>query len=130
MIDWNYNLIQSINKHYDIILDPSVDLMYFIKNFEEIYRMSISDEVLLPDIFQDVMSYTFNGINARHKLVLSEEENFKLDTVLAEKRVIQQAKRHEAYDKGLDDYYDFIIGEVIEFVEIYPFWSQLVVRRN
>lgn len=130
MIDWNYDLIRTINEHYNKILNPSVDLIYFIRNFEEIYRMSISDEVLLPDIFQDVMLYTFNGINAKNKIILSENEEFIINNVLEQKRVVQQQKRQEAYEKDLDSYYKFIIDEVIEFVEIYPFWSQLIIRKE
>ncbi|RAP54465.1 MAG: hypothetical protein BZ137_02215 [Methanosphaera sp. rholeuAM130] len=130
MIDWNYDLIRTINEHYNKILNPSVDLIYFIRNFEEIYRMSISDEVLLPDIFQDVMLYTFNGINAKNKIILSENEEFIINNVLEQKRVVQQQKRQEAYEKDLDSYYKFIIDEVIEFVERYPFWSQLIIRKE
>ena len=118
MIDWNYDLIRTINNHYNRILNPSVDLFYFIRNFEEIYRMSISDEVLLPDIFHDVMLYTLNNVNARNKIIISEEEQFILDNVLEQKRVIQQENRQKAYEKGLDTYYKFIVDEVIEFVEL------------
>ncbi|MBR3214122.1 MAG: hypothetical protein IKF79_06385 [Methanosphaera sp.] len=130
MIDWNYDLIRTINNHYNRILNPSVDLFYFIRNFEEIYRMSISDEVLLPDIFHDVMLYTLNNVNARNKIIISEEEQFILDNVLEQKRVIQQENRQKAYEKGLDAYYKFIVDEVIEFVELYPFWSQLIIRKQ
>ncbi|MBO7718980.1 MAG: hypothetical protein J6S29_02390 [Methanosphaera sp.] len=130
MIDWNYNLIRTINDHYNRILNPSINLIYFIRNFEEIYRMSISDEILLPDIFQDVMMYTLNDVNARNKILLSEEEQFKLDTVLDQKRIIQQENRQKAYEEGLDAYYKFIVDEVIEFVEVYPFWNQLIIRRR
>lgn len=130
MIDWNYDLIRTINNHYNIILNPSVDLFYFIRNFEEIYRMSISDEVLLPDIFHDVMLYTLNNVNARNKIIISEEEQFILDNVLEQKRVIQQENRQKAYEEGLDAYYKFIVDEVIEFVELYPFWSQLIIRKQ
>lgn len=130
MIDWNYDLIRTINNHYNRILNPSVDLFYFIRNFEEIYRMSISDEVLLPDIFHDVMLYTLNNVNARNKIIISEEEQFILDNVLEQKRVIQQENRQKAYEEGLDAYYKFIVDEVIEFVELYPFWSQLIIRKQ
>ena len=130
MIDWNYDLIRTINNHYNRILNPSVDLFYFIRNFEEIYRMSISDEVLLPDIFHDVMLYTLNNVNARNKIIISEEEQFILDNILEQKRVIQQENRQKAYEKGLDAYYKFIVDEVIEFVELYPFWSQLIIRKQ
>ncbi len=130
MIDWNYDLIRTINNHYNRILNPSVDLFYFIRNFEEIYRMSISDEVLLPDIFHDVMLYTLNNVNARNKIIISEEEQFILDNVLEQKRVIQQENRQKAYEKGLDAYYKFIVDEVLEFVELYPFWSQLIIRKQ
>ncbi|AWX32170.1 hypothetical protein [Methanosphaera sp. BMS] len=130
MIDWNYDLIRTINNHYNRILNPSVDLFYFIRNFEEIYRMSISDEVLLPDIFHDVMLYTLNNVNARNKIIISEEEQFILDNILEQKRVIQQEKRQKAYEEGLDAYYKFIVDEVIEFVELYPFWSQLIIRKQ
>ena len=92
--------------------------------------MSISDEILLPDIFQDVMMYTLNDVNARNKILLSEEEQFKLDTVLDQKRIIQQENRQKAYEEGLDAYYKFIVDEVIEFVEVYPFWNQLIIRRR
>lgn len=130
MIDWNYNLIRTINDHYNRILNPSINLIYFIRNFEEIYRMSISDEILLPDIFQDVMMYTLNDVNARNKILLSKEEQFKLDTVLDQKRIVQQENRQKAYEEGLDAYYKFIVDEVIEFVEVYPFWNQLIIRRR
>ena len=129
MIDWNYNLIQTINNHYNNILNPSVNLTYFIKNFEQIYRMSISDEEILPDVFQDVMCYTFNGVNARHKIILSSEEEFIVDTILAQKRAIQQKNRHDAYEKGLDSYYKFLIDEVVEFVNRYPFWNELIISK-
>lgn len=92
--------------------------------------MSISDEILLPDIFQDVMMYTLNDVNARNKILLSKEEQFKLDTVLDQKRIIQQENRQKAYEEGLDAYYKFIVDEVIEFVEVYPFWNQLIIRRR
>lgn len=130
MIDWNYDLIRTINNHYNRILNPSVDLFYFIRNFEEIYRMSISDEVLLPDIFHDVMLYTLNGVNAKNKIIISEEEQFILETVLEQRRVIQQENRQKAYEEGLDAYYKFIVDEVIEFVEAYPFWNQLIIRKQ
>ena len=92
--------------------------------------MSISDEILLPDIFQDVMMYTLNDVNARNKILLSKEEQFKLDTVLDQKRIVQQENRQKAYEEGLDAYYKFIVDEVIEFVEVYPFWNQLIIRRR
>ena len=130
MIDWNYDLIRTINEHYNKILNPSVDLMFFIRNFEAIYRMSISDNIILPDIFQDVMCYTQNGINAKHKILLSKEEEFTLENIIEPQRDVQLHNRHEAYDKSLDEYYDFIIKEVVEFVDKYPHWNKLIIRKQ
>lgn len=130
MIDWNYNLIQTINDHYNTILNPGINLNYFIRNFEQIYRTSIADEVILPDIFQDVMCYTFNGINAKDKLILSSKEEEILDSILIDKRLEQTAKRQEAIEKSMDEYYKFMIEEVLEFVDKYPYWSELIIERK
>ena len=130
MIDWNYDLIRTINDHYKSIMNPSVDLMYFIRNFEEIYHMSLSDKVLLPDIFHDVMCYTLNGVNARHKILLTAEEEMIWENYLEEKRNVQLKKRHDAYDRGVDDYYKFMVNEVLAFVERYPFWDKLIIEKK
>lgn len=128
MIDWNAREITLMDKHYQEILNPSVNLIYFCRHFEEIYSMTIDDEILLPDIFNDITYYTSNGINARYKVLIHpKKEEETLEKLLPE-RMKQRAKRQEAHNKGLEEYYDFMIGEVEEFIRIYPFWKELLRR--
>lgn len=88
--------------------------------------MTISDEVLLPDIFNDITYYTINGVNARYKVLVSTKDNEDIAEKLLPERMKQRARRQEAHNKGLDEYYEFMMNEVIEFVEKYPFWKQLI----
>ena len=55
MIDWDTKTITLMDKHYQEILKPSVNLIYFCRHFEEIYTMAMNEEVLIPDIFNDIM---------------------------------------------------------------------------
>ena len=74
MIDWDISYIQELEDHYNEIFEEHLNLVYFTNNFENIYRLTIRDKFLLPDLFHDVMLYTFNGINARDKMMYSEKE--------------------------------------------------------
>jgi len=38
----------------------------------------------------------------------------------------QRAQRQEARNNGLDEYYNFIIKEIEDFIKIYPFWKELL----
>lgn len=126
MIDWDMKEILEIDKHYKKVLNPSVNLIYFCRHFEEIYRMTANEKEIIPDIFNDITYYTFNGVNARYKLLFGAEEDKEISEVLLIKRMKQRAKRQEARNKGLDEYYDFMIKEVEEFVVKYPFWKELL----
>ncbi len=126
MIDWDAKEITMIDKHYQEILDPSVNLIYFCHHFEEIYTMTMNDEILMPDIFNDITYYTSNGINARYKILISPKKEEEVQQKLLPHRMKQRAKRQEAHNKGLKDYYDFMIKEVEEFIKIYPFWKELL----
>ena len=126
MIDWDLYEIEKIDRHFRQMLHPSVNLLFFCRNFEQIYPMTISDEVLLPDIFNDITYYTINGVNARYKVLISTKDNEDIAEKLLPERMKQRARRQEAHNKGLDEYYEFMMNEVIEFVEKYPFWKQLI----
>ena len=67
MIDWDAAEIKMIDKHYREVLEPSIDFIYFCQHFEEMYKVTTSDGVLLPDILNDITFYTLNGINAKYK---------------------------------------------------------------
>ena len=120
--------IEKIEKHYQEILSPSVNLTYFCRHFEDIYRMAMDEEVLIPDIFNDITYYTINGINARYKLLFFPKFEEETTEKLLAKRMRQRAERQEARNKGLENYYEFMINEVIEFVERYPFWNVLLKK--
>ena len=124
MIDWDFIEIEKIDKHYKEILNPSVNLKYFCNHYEEIIRISMAEEVLLPDIFNDITYYTLNGINARYKVLLVNEE--EVTEKLVPQRMKQRAQRQEARYKGIGEYYKFMMREEIEFVEKYPFWKDLI----
>lgn len=115
-----------MDKHYQEILYPSVNLIYFCRHFEEIYTMTMNEEVLLPDIFHDVMFYTLNGINARYKVLYSPKKEEEITEKLLPQRMKQRANRQEAHNNGLDSYYSFMMGEIEEFVKRYPFWKDLI----
>lgn len=126
MIDWDTKAIEKIEKHYQKILKPSINFNYFCRHFEEIYRMSTNEGVLIPDIFNDITYYTFNGVNARYKLLFGAEEDKEITEKLLVKRMKQRAQRQEARNNGLDEYYKFIIKEIEDFIKIYPFWKELL----
>ncbi len=126
MIDWDYTEIEKIDKHYKEILNPSVNLIYFCNHYEEIIRISMAEEVLLPDIFNDITYYTINGVNARYKVLVVDEEN--ISEKLLPQRMKQRAQRQKAHNMGINEYYQFMIKEVEEFVEKYPFWKDLIRR--
>lgn len=123
-MDWDFIEIEKIDKHFKEILNPSINLIYFCNHYEEIIQICMDDEVLLPDIFNDITYYTLNGINARYKVLLVNEE--EVTGKLLPQRMKQRAQRQEAHNKGIDEYYKFIMGEVLEFVEKYPFWKDLI----
>lgn len=126
MIDWDMKLIEKIDQHYNEIISPSVNLIYFCRHFEEIYRMTLDDEVLIPDIFNDITFYTYNGINAKYKMLFFAKHEEQTTEKLLAKRMEQRAKRQEARQKGLDEYYSFMIEEVQDFIKKYPFWNNLL----
>ncbi len=126
MIDWDAREIIKLDEHYMEILNPSVNLVYFCKHFEEIYTLTMNEEVLLPDIFNDITYYTLNGINARYKILYSPKKEEEIAEKLAPEREKQRIKRQEAYNKGLTEYYDFMVEEVQGFVKKYPFWKDLI----
>jgi asparagine synthetase A len=128
MIDWDVKNITMMDKHYKEILHPSVNLIYFCRHFEEIYTMTMNEEVLLPDIFNDIMFYTSNGINARYKVLYSPKKEEEISEKLLPQRMKQRAKRQKAHNNGLDEYYDFMMKEVEEFVKKYLFWKELIRR--
>lgn len=125
MIDWDVDEIERMDEHYSKVMNPSVNFKYFCRHFEEIYRMSLEDEVLMPDIFNDITFYTFNGVNARYKL-LTTSNNDDVTEKLVPQRMKQRAQRQEAHNRGVEAYYEFVIREVEEFVERYPFWKELL----
>lgn len=125
MIDWDVYEIEQIDNHFRKILHPSVNILFFCKNFEQIYYMALNDEVLLPDIFNDITFYTLNGINAKYKILFSPNEEEIIERLLPQ-RMRQRARRQEAHNKGLKEYYEFMMEEVMEFVEKYPFWKELI----
>lgn len=125
MIDWDISYIQELEDHYNEIFEEHLNLVYFTNNFENIYRLTIRDKFLLPDLFHDVMLYTFNGINARDKMMYSEKELEILEEVLEEERINQRKKRHDVIDKNLEAYYEFLQEELREFIKKYPFWENV-----
>lgn len=38
----------------------------------------------------------------------------------------QRANRQYARNNGIDEYYKFIVEEVEDFIEKYPFWKELL----
>jgi hypothetical protein len=126
MIDWDAAEIKMIDKHYREVLEPSIDFIYFCQHFEEMYKVTTSDGVLLPDILNDITFYTLNGINAKYKILVFTKDDEELTEKLTSKRMEQRAKRQEAHSKGLTEYHEFILGEVKDFVEKYPFWNRLL----
>lgn len=126
MIDWDVKTITLMDKHYQEILNPSVNLIYFCRHFEDIYTMTMNEEVLLPDIFNDITYYTSNGINARYKVLYFPKREEEITEKLLPQRMKQRAKRQEAHNQGLDKYYAFMMKEVEDFVKRYPFWKDLI----
>ena len=126
MIDWDFNEIDKIDKHYRKVLKPAINFNYFCRHFEEIYLMSIDDELIIPDIFNDITYYTFNGINAKDKLLFAADKEKKVTEKLLSKRMAQKARRQASRNMGMESYYKFITGEVEAFVKKYPFWKELL----
>lgn len=124
MIDWDFVEIKKMDEHYKEILNPSVNLIYFCHHFNEIIRICMDEEVLLPDIFNDITYYTINGVNARYKVLLVNEE--EITEKLLPQRMKQRAQRQKAHYNGINEYYKFMMREVEEFVEKYPFWKDLI----
>lgn len=130
MIDWDIQYIEEIQHHYNEVFDGKLNLIYLIHNFEQIYRLSLRDKILLPDLFQDIMLYTFNGVNARDKFLYSDKEIEIIDEFLEEERIKQRQRRDEAISNGLDDYYNFLQDELRFFVKEYPFWSRVFEEKK
>ncbi|MBR0471918.1 MAG: hypothetical protein IJI98_04390 [Methanosphaera sp.] len=126
MIDWDIKEIEKIEQHYKKTLNPSLNLTYFCRHFEEIYRLLTDEEELLPDILNDITYYTFNGINAKYKVLISVDKDKQQTEKLLARRMKQKAQRQEARNKGLTEYHNFIINEVEEFIKKYPYWKELL----
>lgn len=126
MIDWDIRELEKIEKHYKTILNPSINITYFCRHFEEIFVLLTSEEELLPDILNDLTFYTLNGVNAKYKILIAAERDKEVTEKLLIKRMKQRADRQKARNKGLSDYYNFIISEIEEFIEKYPFWKDLL----
>lgn len=126
MIDWDIKEIEKIEQHYKKTLNPSLNLTYFCRHFEEIYRLLTDEEELLPDILNDITYYTFNGINAKYKVLISADKDKQQTEKLLARRMKQRAQRQEARNKGLTEYHNFIINEVEEFIKKYPYWKELL----
>lgn len=128
MIDWDYERIDDMQKHYDEVFDPQVDFHYFTRNFEEIYRMSLYDGVLLPDILNDVTYYTTNGVNAKDKILFPPTFNDSLLKRISEDLKTQRDRRMNALGRGITTLYRFQVKEVVDFVKRYPQWSDLIKK--
>lgn len=126
MIDWDLTTIKKIDEHYQNVLNPSIDFIYFTRHFEEIYRLSLDEEELIPDILNDITYYTFNGVNAKYKLLFLSDNDMELSDRMLAKRMKQRANRQYARNNGIDEYYKFIVEEVEDFIEKYPFWKELL----
>ena len=126
MIDWDIKEIEKIEQHYKKTLNPSLNLTYFCRHFEEIYRLLTDEEELLPDILNDITYYTINGINAKYKVLISADTDKQQTEKLLARRMKQRAQRQEARNKGLTEYHNFIIKEVAEFIKKYPYWKELL----
>ncbi|WP_323735554.1 hypothetical protein PXD04_06550 [Methanosphaera sp. ISO3-F5] len=126
MIDWDIKEIEKIEQHYKKTLNPSLNLTYFCRHFEEIYRLLTDEEELLPDILNDITYYTINGINAKYKVLISADTDKQQTEKLLARRMKQRAQRQEARNKGLTEYHKFIIKEVAEFIKKYPYWKELL----
>lgn len=126
MIDWDIKELEKIEKHYKTILNPSINITYFCRHFEEIYILITNEEELLPDILNDLTYYTINGINAKHKILFGADIDKEVTEKLVNKRMKQIAHRQEAREEGLTEYYNFMTREVEDFVSKYPFWKELL----
>ncbi|RAP53440.1 MAG: hypothetical protein BZ138_00915 [Methanosphaera sp. rholeuAM270] len=126
MIDWDKKSIERIDRHYREVLYPSINFTYFCRHFEEIYKVLLNEEEILPDILNDITFYTFNGINARYKILVNADEDKKNAEKLLSKITEQKLKRQEARNRGLSEYHSFIIREVEDFIEKYPFWKEML----
>ena len=127
MIDWDYKEIERIEDHYNKIFPEKINLKYFTSHFEEIYKITIQDKEILPDLLDNITYYTLNGINAKHKILLHPiDEEIKLD--LFKKRTIQRIKRRKALEKDLNKLYQFQVEEIKEFTINYPQWKQLIIE--
>lgn len=125
MIDWNIKEILNIQDHYNEIFTQNLDLIYFVKHFEEIYRWIYDDVVILPDLLNDITYYTVNGVNAKDKMIFNIDDDKIISEKLMNKKLKQKQLRHDAINRGLKDYYNFLNNELVNFIEKYPQWKQI-----
>lgn len=67
MIDWDIDSIKKVESHYNNIFNPKLDLIYFTKTFESMYKFITNEGEVLPDLLNDLTYYTKDGINAKYK---------------------------------------------------------------
>ncbi|OED29629.1 hypothetical protein [Methanosphaera sp. WGK6] len=118
MIDWDVKMIKLVDEYYNSIFNQKIDFIYFVNHFEPIYRSITYDGNILPDLFNDITYYTVNGVNAKYKVLVPVSDDIWED-ILA-KRVVQKSYREKAWNSSLDDYYDFLLDEIIELIRVYP----------
>lgn len=125
MIDWNSRAILKIEDHYNELFNPKLNLEYFSKHYEEIYRVITPEGEILPDLLNDITYYTTNGINARYKILLPKLDK-KTEKKLIVNRMRQKAKRRSALERSIYSYYRFLLCEIIDFTKKYPHWNKIL----
>lgn len=128
MIDWDYKEIEKIEKHYNQIFPVKLNLSFFMMHYEEIYRITCSDMNILPDLLDNIAYYTSNGVNAKHKIILHQKDEEKIEKLYV-KRFEQRERKALELSKGLSNLYEFQINEIRDFIKIYPQWKNLMQEK-
>lgn len=126
MIDWDIDSIKKVESHYNNIFNPKLDLIYFTKTFESMYRFITNEGEVLPDLLNDLTYYTKDGINAKYKLIMPTIDDDKTKSELARHRLKQKIFRKEALEKSVDSYFNYLLEDIEEFTDKYPQYQNIL----
>lgn len=128
MMDWDYDEIEKIQNHYNKLFPVKLNLFFFIQHYEDMYKYTLNDMNILPDLLDNISYYTKNGVCAKHKILLHPKDEEKAEKLFI-KRHKQREKRSKSLEKGLMNLYLFQIREIEDFIKLYPQWKDLISKK-
>lgn len=127
MKEWNYDKLDEMTKKGSKFTKIDLDYRIIADNFEEIAVIAHKNGDVIPLEFDDVkLAYTGNPVDDVDLPEVSQELLDKIDELENHRKVMHI--KHFARDITHDDWLDFIDNEVLEFIEKYPQFSDVVKK--